>query len=154
MTIFVKMLQIMKNIKILFGILILAISFSCTKSDNHESAKTLSAKINGVNKFFKEINVVEEVYPDYTDYTITAKQSDDSTKEIKILMEKGATGNESIFYIQYFNGTDYFDNSASNINTTISENSATKLSGTFSADLDNGNGTIVQITQGMININF
>jgi hypothetical protein len=127
---------------------------SCTKSDGHDSSRTLSAKIDGTIKYFKDITVEEDVNPDYTDFIITGKQADDPSKVIILRMEKGVTGTQSMYYIQYFNNSDYFDSVTSGLNANISENSDIKLIATFSSNLDDGDGNVVQVTQGILNINF
>lgn len=144
----------MKKIAQLLSAFILLLTFSCTKSDGYDSSRTISAKINGTQKYFNNIIVEQIVETDYTDYIITAKQKDDNTKNIIISLEKGVPGTESIYYIQYFDSVDFFGGSNPGINTNVSENSNLKIMGTFSGNLDNGSGDIVQMTQGIININL
>lgn len=144
----------MKNFAALIFAFFLLLTFSCTKSDGYDSSKTISVKINGIQKYFNAIEVEQVEDTDYTDYIITAKQKDDSTKTITISLEKGVPGTESIYYIQYFDAIDYFEGVNPNINTNVTQNSNLKIMGTFSGNLDNGNGDIVQLSQGIFNINL
>ena len=144
----------MKKIAQLLSAFILLLTFSCTKSDGYDSSRTISAKINGTQKYFNSIIVEQVVESDYIDYIITAKQKDDNTKMITISMEKGVPGSESIYYIQYFDAIDYYEASSASINSNVSENSNSKIMGTFLGNLDNGNAEFFEITQGIININL
>lgn len=133
---------------------LLSLTVSCSKSDGYDSSRALSVKINGVTKYFNNIVVTQEVYPDYVDYIVTAKQTDDQSKLLVINLEKGALGSDAIYYIQYYDGTEYFDAVPTNLTTNITENTDLKIIGTFSGTLDNGGSTVVQFTQGTININI
>jgi hypothetical protein len=144
----------MKKVSLILSVFIFIFSISCTNSDGHDSSKSLSAKIDGVTKYFNDINVLVVPEDGWTDYYITAKQQDDNTKIITINLEKGVTGNDVIYYIQYKNGTDYYDTDQAPFNTNITENSDLKLVGTFSGNLNDGDGNIVQVTQGVLSINF
>lgn len=145
----------MKKKYLILTLFTLFLTISCTNSDGHDSSKELSVKIDGTTKYFKDITVVEDVYPDYTDYILSAKQKDDETKLLTIMMEKGATGTESIYYIQYFDSNEYYEATLANLTTNITENSESKLIGTFSASLEDENASsTIQFTQGSFNINF
>lgn len=144
----------MKRIYLILSVIILVFTISCSKSDNNDSSKLISAKIEGTLKYFNNISVAQDINPDYIDYIITAKQSDDNSKTLTISMEKEATGTESIYYIQYFDSENYYDGAIQDISTNITENSSSKVKGTFSGNLNDGEGTIVQITQGIIDINL
>jgi hypothetical protein len=130
----------------------LAIAFTSCSSDDKESIE-LSAKINGVTKKFKNIVVNEVEYVGYSDYVINAVQSDNAAATLQIKLGKEVLGTESIYYIQYYNGENYFSLSSPEINSNITESSGAKIKGNFSAVLLNNNGMgSVNITEGMIDV--
>lgn len=143
----------MKQIFTFLTIVAVTLSFSSCSSDDNNDSTGITVKINGVSKKFKNIEVTEEVYEDYSDYVITAEQSDDLTKTIEISLGKDLTGPDSIYYIQYYDGAEFYQSSDADINANVTESSNTRIKATFSSTLsvNEGSGTVI-ISGGVIDI--
>lgn len=143
----------MKQIFTFLTIVAVTLSFSSCSSDDNNDSTGITVKINGVSKKFKNIEVTEEVYEDYSDYVITAEQSDDLTKTIEISLGKDLTGPDSIYYIQYYDGSEFYQSSDADINANVTESSNTRIKATFSSTLsvNEGSGTVI-ISSGVIDI--
>ena len=113
----------------------------------------MSAKINGAEKKFKNAIVTEEVYDEYTDFIVTAAQTDDATKVLSISLGKDSTGSDSVYFIQYTDGENFYQASEGSITTNITESSNTKIKGTFSGIITSESAATVTITNGVINVN-
>jgi hypothetical protein len=112
----------------------------------------LTARINGVERTFNTIEVTEEVYDEYTDYIIDAVQSDDVTKSITISLGKGSLGTDSIYFIQYYDGTTFYQLSSPQITSNVTESSDSKIKATFSGILNDGGSGNVNIANGVIDL--
>ncbi len=143
----------MKQIFTFLTIVAVTLSFSSCSSDDNNDSTGITVKINGVSKKFKSIEVTEDVYDEYTDYIIDAVQSDDPTKTISISLGKDLTGPDSIYFIQYYDGSEFYQSSSADINANVTESSNTRIKATFSSTLsvDEGSGT-VNVSGGVIDI--
>lgn len=142
----------MRKFLTLLTLIVVAVGISSCSSDDKPDTG-LSAKIDGVSKKFINVTVTEEEYDEYSDYIVTAIQSDDPSKSIQISLGKDFIGTESIYYIQYFDGENYYQLSSPDIVSNVTESSNTKVKATFSGILvsDVGMGNVA-VTDGTIDV--
>jgi hypothetical protein len=142
----------MKKLFTLLTLLSFTIIFNSCSSDDDESVE-LSAKINGVTKKFTNVTVTEEAFDGYSDYVIKAKQADNALATIEISLGKELLGTESIYFVQYYNGENYFQLSSPDIVSNVTESSGAKIKGSFSGILlnDNGMGSVA-VSEGIIDV--
>lgn len=136
--------------KFLLLLIALVVASSCSNDDN--SGSPFTAKINGVTKKFVNHQVTEVPYDDYIDYEIKATQLDDNTKELHIFLEKGGLGTNSIYFIRYKDGDDYYQLSGAGITSNVTHSSNDRIKATFSGMLQNETELNVQLTEGKIDI--
>lgn len=141
----------MKKLFCILTIVAVAFSYSSCSSDSDTKTSDMSAKINGAAKTFKNATVEEMPFDGYTDFIVNAIQSDDATKTLRISLGKEEVGTDSVYFVQYFDGENYYQTS-SGITANITESSNTKIKGTFSGILTSEGGTTVTITNGVINV--
>lgn len=141
----------MKKIVSIITFVAVAFSYSSCSSDSDTKTSDVSAKINGAAKTFKNATVEEEVYDEYTDFIVDAIQSDDATKTLSISLGKEEIGSDSVYFVQYFDGENFYQTSTG-VTANITESSNTKIKGTFSGVLTSEGGTTVTITNGVINV--
>jgi len=142
----------MKNLFTILTFVAFAISITACSSDYDGKKSGLTARINGVERTFNTIEVTEEDFGEYTDYIIDAVQSDDVTKSITISLGKGSLGTESIYFIQYYDGTTFYQLSSPQITSNVTESSASKIKATFSGILNDGGSGNVNIANGVIDL--
>ena len=142
----------MRKLLTLLTLIVVAIGISSCSSDDKPDTG-LSAKIDGVSKKFINVTVTEEEYDEYSDYIVTAIQSDDPAKSIQISLGKDLIGTESIYFVQYFDGENYYQLSSPDIVSNVTESSNTKVKATFSGILvsDVGMGNVA-VTHGTIDV--
>ena len=125
----------MKNFFTILTFVAFAFSITACSSDGDSKKSGLTARINGVERTFNMIEVTEEDYGEYSDYIIEAVQSDDATKTLTIKLGKESLGTDSIYYIQYLDGTTFYQVSNPQITSNVTESSASKIKATFSGIL-------------------
>ena len=149
----------MKKIFLFLSVVSLTMLFSCTDDDGGSTSnKIVKAKINNVEKTFSVISKVENTYTEddytWTDVKITAKQSDDATKFIEFIIEKGITGAEASWYFAYNEGEKTYEKTAS-FATEVTESNNSGVKGTFSGTLqDTSSDDVLTITDGMFDIKY
>ena len=142
----------MKNLFTILTIVAFGLSFTACSSDSDGKKSGLTARINGVERTFNTIEVTEEDFGEYTDYIIDAVQSDDVTKSITISLGKGSLGTDSIYFIQYYDGTTFYQLSSPQITSNVTESSDSKIKATFSGILNDGGSGNVNIANGVIDL--
>ncbi len=142
----------MKNFFTILTFVAFAFSITACSSDGDSKKSGLTARINGVDRTFNMIEVTEEVYEEYTDYIIDAVQSDDPTKTLTISLGKESLGTDSIYFIQYYDGTTFYQLSSPQITSNVTESSASKIKATFSGILNDGGSGNVNIANGVIDL--
>jgi hypothetical protein len=142
----------MKNFFTILTFVAFALSFTACSSDGDSKKSGLTARINGVDRTFTNIEVTEEDYGEYSDYIIEAVQSDDATKTLTIKLGKESLGTDSIYYIQYLDGTTFYQVSNPQITSNVTESSASKIKATFSGILNDGGSGNVNIANGVIDL--
>lgn len=143
----------MKKIFPLF-ILILStcVTVSCSKDDDKTSTESISVKINGFSKSFNNVSVTEEPHDGYSDFFVESNQTDDDSKQLNLRLAKD-TGSDLIYFIQYYDGEKFYTNaSGDDVYSVINEGSDTSIKGTFSANLVSADGSIIEISEGNLNI--
>lgn len=142
----------MKNFFKILTFVAFAFSITACSSDGDSKKSGLTARINGVDRTFNMIEVTEEVYEEYTDYIIDAVQSDDPTKTLTISLGKESLGTDSIYFIQYYDGTTFYQLSSPQITSNVTESSASRIKATFSGILNDGGSGNVNIANGVIDL--
>ena len=142
----------MKNFFTILTFVAFAFSITACSSDGDSKKSGLTARINGVDRTFTNIEVTEEDYGEYSDYIIEAVQSDDATKTLTIKLGKESLGTDSIYYIQYLDGTTFYQVSNPQITSNVTESSASKIKATFSGILNDGGSGNVNIANGVIDL--
>ncbi len=152
----------MKNFMFLFVFIGIATLSSCNKDDNNPSPQTTSslvAKIDGVSIPFDQVTVAKDVQPDYVDLLITAHPSGDNTKTITFNITQLATGTDACYYFVYSReDTNYAWDSETGGNSfvvNVTENTTTKIKGTFSGTLPNDDLTsAIAFSNGTFDITY
>ena len=150
----------MKNIFLLLAITLLIVTPSCSNDDdgnsNNSSNKSISAKINGVEKKFKTIQVDPVVYPDYTDLVVTGTITGTSPSTIEMSLEKDNIDADVYFFQYSENGVYYQNLIPASFSVTLTQNSDNRLKGTFSGTLVNSTDPMntIAVTEGVFDIKY
>ena len=147
--------------KIILFLAILSVGFLSSCSDDEDSndttptpEDTFSAKINGVQKTFSVTNVDVLEYEGYTDVEITAQISGDPTNTFELNLTRD---NGEYFFAQYAENDNYYQpDPLTNLTVSVSENTSTKLKGTFSGTMQETEHLLdpVTVTDGTFTIYY
>lgn len=142
----------MKKIFLFVAVAAMTLSLnSCSNDDDGGSSKSVSFKVDGVNKKFKVES--QEVAGTVVVIGYIGSPSN-PTEYVNFTVETGATGAGAIQDFSYGNATDDYD-ATSTFTSDVTSNSGGKAKGTFSGTLEPFDGTTnVVITDGKFSASF
>lgn len=144
----------------------LALSFnSCSDDDSSsnnnggETGGTVSFKVDGVQKNYNTVTV--NLQSDTQDgetwewYEVTASQNGSSSELITFEVDKGLTGADALYSLNYISNNTTYYSSWAGFSANVTSNSNSKLKGTFSGNVgDSETSDEKAITDGTFNINL
>ncbi len=152
----------MKKISYLFllvGILVLSSCNNDNDNSTPQNTNSFVAKIDGVSVSFDQVTVAKDVQTDYIDLLVTAKVTGDDSKTITFNLTQLVTGIDACYYFAYIrDATNYTWDSETGGNSfvmTVTENTTTRIKGTFSGTLPNDDVTsAIAISNATFDINY
>jgi hypothetical protein len=132
---------------------------SSGNNDGGETGGTVSFKVDGVQKTYNTVTINHESQTldgqTWEWYEITASQNGGSSELISFEVEKGVTGADALYSLDYVSDNTGYEMSWVDFSTNVTTNTNHKLKGSFSGTVDDfETGTEKVITDGTFNINL
>ncbi len=144
---------------LLFVAVLAAFNFTSCSDDEDggggsSAASRVKANIAGTEKIFDVVTVTEEPHDGYTDLRIKATTEEMPSDWIEIVVEKDAVGTEASWFFGYYI-SEFWHQTLPGWSTNVTENTSSKITGTFSGQVvkSDGTGAPIAITNGEFNIN-
>lgn len=151
---------------LIFGLLL----FSCSSDDENDEVieipQSITVKINGITKVFKEVSVSQFVHEEgtskeYTNLILYGRIEKNGTERITFaIAKKGEINKSSVHQVSYVDGNDdiYYYSPSTNLDffVDLTENSLEgSLKGKFSGTLyENGGGNEFYFEKGSFNVQY